>query len=58
VMDMVLCEVQTRSYVLCFLLHILCFISIFEKGQNMKGFIANFALATIFLSYKHYNQFD
>ena len=23
----------------------------------MKGFIANFALGTIFLSYKHYNQF-
>jgi hypothetical protein len=32
-------------------------ISIFKKGHNMKGFIANFALGTIFLSYKHYNQF-
>jgi hypothetical protein len=53
VMGVVFCEVQTRFYVLCFRLHILCFISIFKKGHNMKGFIANFALGTIFLSYKH-----
>lgn len=35
VMDMVLCEVQTKFYVLCFCLHVLCCVSICKKKATV-----------------------